>query len=239
MYRLDLDDPRLALPVPVYDLGAELPGDFATKRDLPAAQGEPGRAQFFAPDRPAPGLVPIAWSGAACASRRLIAGETATPPLFYAHPPGSAALPDNALALHELAHPDGRRAYTVDPALELPGFVRASAPLAFVWPNPIRIAFPIAAYREPLRADAGQDQCLPAAAAARAEVTLDAAGSSGDPEIAQYVWHLPPGAPCPLVRGARATVELPPGRHRIRLEVIGGTGGRDDDELVVEIGSSP
>ena len=157
------------------------------------------------------------------------------------HPsPEALPCPTTTLALHELAHRNGRRAYTGRPsARAAPASCAHPRRSPRCRPNPIRIRVPIAGTSRATTRRRGQDQCLPAPADARAEVALDAAGSSGDPEIAEYVWHLPPGAPCPLVRGARATVELPPGRHRIRLEVIGGTGGRDDDELVVEIGSSP
>jgi hypothetical protein len=47
MYRLDLADPRLVLPVPIY----------ATADRFAARAG--GRPAFFACDRPAPGLVPL------------------------------------------------------------------------------------------------------------------------------------------------------------------------------------
>ncbi|MBN1655496.1 MAG: hypothetical protein JXA30_17145 [Deltaproteobacteria bacterium] len=125
MYRLDLADPRLNLPVAVYDLGRELPGEFATKSDLPLNAPKLSAA-FFASDRPGPGLVKVAWSSARCAKRRLVILEEQDPTeaLFYALPLDAPAIPPNAQRLYEYQRDDGRYAYSVDSSLLLPGFAR-------------------------------------------------------------------------------------------------------------------
>jgi hypothetical protein len=237
MYRLDLDDPRLALPVPIYDLAAALPGELVTKADLPE-DAPPLRAAFFAPDRAAPGLVPVSWSAAACAGpRRLVVGDGELPALLYALPPDARALPPATIPLFEYSAADGRHAYAIDGALELAGFTRAEQPIVHVWPNPIGVALPVADYLGELRASAGEDRCLTETqAGAGAQVALDAGGSHGGAAaITEYVWHLPAGAPCPLALGATATVHLPAGTHLIRLQVTDGAGHEDSDELVVQI----
>jgi hypothetical protein len=68
MYRLDLDDPRLVLPVAIYDRGSASAQDLVDKRGL--RRGDHSlAATFFAPDRPGPGTVPFSWSAPSCAAR--------------------------------------------------------------------------------------------------------------------------------------------------------------------------
>jgi hypothetical protein len=55
VYKLELDDPRLFLPVPVYH-DAEKTGRYGTKQDFDRADLD---LVWFAPDRPAPGTLPI------------------------------------------------------------------------------------------------------------------------------------------------------------------------------------
>jgi hypothetical protein len=228
MYRLDLDDPRRALPVAVYDLGdaAGAGAELATKPELPAGAG-PLRAAFFAPDRPAPGLIPLAWSAPSCAARRLVASGSATPPLFYAVPSdgdGTGLVP-----LYEHEGPDGRRVYRAGADAAAPsGFTRSAAPIAFVWPSPIDVALPIGDYPGDVIANAGADQCVVAIRA-----------TSAPDEIEHYVWHLPAAAACEIALGARVTVTLPAGLHAVRLEVIDATGRSDSDTLLVEVSPPP
>jgi hypothetical protein len=237
MYRLDLADPRLALPVPVYDLASGgPPGDFATKRALRPGAPAP-RASFFAPDRPGPGLVPIAWDGPACARRRLVASATPpSRPLFFAVPTGAAAKPPGVVPLAAFAAPDGRRAYA--PAGDRPpgGFVAEASPLAFVWPNPLAARLPVEEYLEPLVADAGPDQCVPQAGG-RATVALDGSRSRHEAgAIAAYAWRWGEGPAARTASGPRPRIELGPGLHRVTLEVTGPDGARADDEVLVLVG---
>src|SRR5262249_29202802 len=113
MYKLDLADPRLALPVAIYSLGAGEPSRFATREGA-------GRAPmaFFAVDRPVPGLIPVP------------ATERAEP-LFYALSADSRDAPDTTTPLYEYVQADGgRHVWSTDPALTLPGYRRAEKPLA-------------------------------------------------------------------------------------------------------------
>jgi hypothetical protein len=143
MYRLDLDDARLVLPVPIYDLAnADAPGDFVTKSDLPPGSA-PVRAAFFAPDRPRADLVGLAWSGPACAARRLVPDASATTPVFYALPAAAEPAPAGTLPLYEYAAADGRFAYGAGNGPAPAGFTRGAQPIAHVWPSPIEVALPV------------------------------------------------------------------------------------------------
>lgn len=144
MYKLDLGDERLVLPVPVYDVStAGVPNRFATLHGLPPGAESPPVA-FLACDRSGPGLVPVYAAGAA-GGERLSAGAAANVPsasaptaVFYAVPPDGDPNRSGLLALHEFASADGRqRAYSVDVAWSRPGWTRAEKPLCYVWSNPL------------------------------------------------------------------------------------------------------
>jgi hypothetical protein len=126
LYKLDLSDPRLALPVAVYDLSEGAAQEtFGTKRPEKAA-----RVAFFAPDRPLPGTVPIL---AGVVGLRLgEAGEAGA--VFHAFPPNAKA-PPGTTPLYEYRR-GARRAYAVEPALGLPGYERAERPFCLVWARP-------------------------------------------------------------------------------------------------------
>jgi len=96
MYRLALDDPRLVLPVPVYRLKA--PGGAIVYETREAVESSGGWERiadiaFFAPDRPAEGLIPIYRlnEGSAIRLRREAPAPASAPPLFYALPLWSEA----------------------------------------------------------------------------------------------------------------------------------------------------
>ncbi|HEU4753356.1 MAG TPA: hypothetical protein VFU47_09635, partial [Armatimonadota bacterium] len=124
MYRLDLADPRLHLPVAFYRSADGPP--FRAGASGPRPQGRP---EFFALDRPAPGTVPISWRDG-----RLTAGAGAGTPLFHALPAAASAPPATTVPLYEwTGTEDGSRRYA--PADEAPGpsFRRAEEPLCRVW----------------------------------------------------------------------------------------------------------
>ena len=236
MYRLDLADERLVLPVAVYDRGGALPGHFATKQAL-SVEMPPLDVAFFAPDRPAPGLVPVAWSGPACETRRLIVGGSAnTPPLFYAIPPDAMPKPAKTISLYEYAHPDGRRAYSVQPNLALPDFARGSA-VVYVWENPIHVKFPASDFLGDLVAEAGEDQCAKETmVGAGAEITLDASASRNlAGPIAEYNWRVPVSAGCQSLTERRVTIRLPAGVHTVELTVKDAAGNVGSDTVMVRI----
>jgi hypothetical protein len=237
MVRVDLEDPRLVMPVPVYDLSASPPGNFVTKRglrrDAPAAA-----AAFLAPDRPMRGTVPIAWSAAACdPGRRLVAGGTpATTPLFWALPGDTTPLPPQTVALYELSAADGRVAYALADAAPPAGFTRAAKPLAVVWRNPIRVKLPVARYLGDLVVDAGDDQCVARADDSGADVTLDASRTSVVGGTLQRVrWRVPRDVGCDSIDGATAHVHLAPGLHEITVEALDSNGNHGTDAVTIRV----
>lgn len=133
MYRLDLADPRLALPAPVYrtkDGGYALreqmaDGGWAQVRSIPFYAVPAGRK--------GDGLIPIYSVGGELTRDRPSDGAK---PLFYALPaeskPGEKPQPDIA-SLYEYRDGDGKKRYAVDD--ELAG-ARSPRPLCRVWRNP-------------------------------------------------------------------------------------------------------
>jgi hypothetical protein len=132
LYRLDLDDPRLVLPAPVYALGEGrhgFGGDVKPKGALAPA--------FFALDRPRPGAVPVY---AADAGLTLTAPGAGARPVFHALPADVRAAPATVTPLYEFVSGDGkRRSYTTDKDWRAEGFTRADKPLCQVWRNPLRV----------------------------------------------------------------------------------------------------
>ena len=177
VYKLELDDPRLFLPVPVYHDAAKT-GRYGTKQDFDRADLD---LVWFAPDRPAPGTLPI-YQIADQNGIRLTpkAGKNARK-VFFALPAdykfsapaeknadqkekgvekeqpaggASTATPAPAtekgkifdfvpipsvqpVALYEFRNANGKRRYSTDASLKIPGYTRSAAPLCFVWPSPI------------------------------------------------------------------------------------------------------
>jgi len=136
MYKLDLADARLSLPVAVYDVSAgEVPARFATLRDL---EDEPGkrRIAFFAPDRPGAGTVPV-YGG-----RGLTLAGTGDP-LFHALPADVADPPATTVPLYEFVpEKQGDRAYTTDASWSREGYRRSDKPVCRVWRNPMALGLP-------------------------------------------------------------------------------------------------
>jgi hypothetical protein len=121
MYKLDLGDPRVMLPVAVYRTGE---GQF-TLGD------EKGRKEvaFFAHDRPGKGTVPVYGM-----EGRLRAGKGEGKPLFHALPAGMKDAPATTVPLYEYRHRDGkRRVYTTDAEWTREGFTRSREPVCRVW----------------------------------------------------------------------------------------------------------
>jgi hypothetical protein len=134
MYRLDLDDARLVLPVPVYALAG---GGYGFARDVGPKEGL--APAFFALDRPRKGSVPVY----ADAGLTLRAPGPEAKPVFHALPTDLRDPPATAAPLYEFVHRDGRRrVYTTDEAWRGDGFVRGEKPLCLVWRNPLRVALP-------------------------------------------------------------------------------------------------
>lgn len=131
MYQLDLSDPRLALPAPVFDAGGDEPdGGLAFGPAIP--NGVRGRTiVFFALDRPGQGTI------AAEHGPRKEGAEgpgVAGGPLFHMLPA------DKDLAettpIYEYSRDDGVRTYSIDPDRRAAGYTRSARPVGRVWKNP-------------------------------------------------------------------------------------------------------
>jgi hypothetical protein len=237
MYRIDLDDAEMALPVAIYTRGTGATSELVAKRGLRPTDAALAPA-FFAYDRAVRGAVPVAWSGPACGARRLsVGGQPATTPLFYALAPGgdgdAGAVPPST-PLYEYVGPNGAYVYSVDANLALSGFLRGAA-IVQVWPAPIRVALPVTDFLGDLVADGGPDQCVTAADGGPAHVRLDASATrdlSGP--ATQYTWTLA-GATCPIATGATVDVVLPPGVNDVNLEVTDAAGNTSHDEVIIGI----
>ncbi|MFT3926555.1 MAG: hypothetical protein QM778_28680 [Myxococcales bacterium] len=235
MYRVDLEDDRLIMPVPVYVRAQGT--DLVTKRGLRRDEA-PLAAAFLALDRATSESVPVSWSTASCgADRKLVVGDTpAVTPLFYALAANTTPAPAHTVGLYEFAHADGRRAYGLDGATLPAGFARGAKPIALVWENPIQVKLPVADYLGDLVVDAGPDQCLTLGAQSTKSVTLDTGKSSALGSAVKSVrWQVPGRAACEYVDGQSVSLDLPEGTHEIVVEVLteAGVYGRDTVTVVV------
>ena len=240
MYRIDLDDPAMALPVAVYERGTGAASTLVAKQGL--RPGDPALAPaFFAYDRAARGAVPVAWDGPSCGNRRLTVGAApVATPIFYALPADAGDAGQDAgaglamIPLYEYAGPNGAYLYSVDPALSVAQYTRGAV-IARVWATPIRVALPVADFLGDLVADAGPDQCVHAPGAS-ADVHLDASKTrapAGD--AVQYTWFVP-GAACPIATGPTADVVLPAGISEVRLQASDARGNTSSADVVVSVG---
>ena len=133
MYRLALDDPRLALPVPVYRLKrADGTTGYGLREtvDFSGAWGQVQDVPFFAisPNRPQKGMIPLSAPDA----------KSTEAPLFYALPavPSSSEKPSPALVplyeYHDAKTHTGW--YSTNPNAAMG--IRAAQPIGRVWRNP-------------------------------------------------------------------------------------------------------
>jgi hypothetical protein len=138
MYRLDLADPRLALPVPVYHRsGSGRPDTFAT--GAREGKGDDRRVAFYALDRPVKGAVPVraGKSGLEVGKRLTSAEAPGNDALFYALPADAKDAPKTTAPLYEFVHAGGgRRAYSTDAGPAPAGHRRVAKPLCRVWRKP-------------------------------------------------------------------------------------------------------
>ncbi len=163
MYKLDLADPRVVLPVPVYDLSADdapagatpdeampagvAPTRFATRGGLTAGSRGPAgrRIAFFALDRPRPDAVAVCvgtTDGRGAALRVATSNQQAADRpegvLFYALPADTKNPPATTTPLYEFAGESGpARAYSTNKDWSRPGWRRSDRPLCLVWRSPL------------------------------------------------------------------------------------------------------
>ncbi|MFN7951864.1 MAG: hypothetical protein U0610_09055 [bacterium] len=229
MMRLDLGDARLALPVPVYDLGiaaagGTLPGNLVTKSGLRASTANRAAA-FFARDRAVTGLVPVWWSDAACRPRALLAGGSPqTEPIFWALPGDTPNPPTNTVPLWEFTTNVASlppHVYTTDAGYANPDYVRGATPLVHVWVNPMSgVTLPVTDYLGSVVADAGADVCTVATSSSGAYVSLDASQTATPNGAAvSHAWSFSGGS----ASGAKPSVLLPKGLSSVKLTTTAGS----------------
>jgi hypothetical protein len=144
MYRLKLDDPRLVLPAPVYEVGDEkgqknylLADGVKTVGKWESVESVP----FYAvePQRASSDLVPIyaQKTGAGNKLTRERPNRSADA-LFYALPPAGSPKENLCVVpLYEYRHPDKEQyLYSTEPQLREEGWIRAENPLCRVWKSP-------------------------------------------------------------------------------------------------------
>lgn len=131
LYRLELSNPRVALPLPVYDLSeGEVPERFVMAR----AGKPPVRVAFFALDRPLPGAVQVRMGKEGITLGAKDGGDAT----FFALPAETKSPPATTTPLYEYRHgTEKRRAYSIDANLNLPGFERENQPICLVWKLPV------------------------------------------------------------------------------------------------------
>jgi hypothetical protein len=151
MYRLTLDDARLSLPSPVYQLRGE--SGLTQYRlvdgvEKAHAWNEVVRVAFFAmaPQRPHSGLVPIYGSTDDKGSMRLKTSrgeeETDSAPLFYAvsNSDGPALSPAVVPLYEYVNRRNGGVTYSTHPLIKDDAQERAESPICRVWVNPVSVA---------------------------------------------------------------------------------------------------
>ncbi len=126
MYALNLDDPRVVLPVPVRE---EVHAGVRRR----TTDGNPGHIAFMAPDRPGKGLVAVGRGSNAS----LVVGDVEDV-AFFAWPPDAESAPEATVRLFEWRSGSDRR-YLVEGDRAPEGYQRARAALCRVWPYPLKV----------------------------------------------------------------------------------------------------
>jgi hypothetical protein len=159
MYKLDLSDERLVLPVPVYrHPDSDNAITFHTMENLPEDAGRLPIA-FFACDRPAAGLVAVRREADATGGKKLVARSSGDDgregegsPVFFALPSDQLDPPATSLPLYEYVNArTSGRLYSIQPDDSKPGYERSEAPVCRVWRNPLSPHFrwPATAFHRP------------------------------------------------------------------------------------------
>lgn len=142
MYRLDLDDTRLAAPAAVCDVkGKGHAADLRLHDVAAAGRGEFDKIAFFALNRPRDGAVAIVSEGGVLKAATSGRGESRDepPPQFFALPTDTAT-PGITIPLYEyLSSGDAPLIYDIRGDLEIAGYRRCPEPLCRVWPSPYRM----------------------------------------------------------------------------------------------------
>ena len=148
MYRLDLDDPRLTLPVAVYKLRDGKDGDEYLLRAAVEKAGKWDSVEaipFFAiePEKANDKLIGVYAQTAPAKTGRTISlslspSDSSARPLFYALPPTHESDKNSStVPLYEYRHTNtGRRLYSTSPQPQSKDWIREKDPLCCVWKTP-------------------------------------------------------------------------------------------------------
>jgi len=140
MYKLDLADPRVAIPGPVYRVRSEDRGETLVTGSEPPRAPKEASIAFFAPVVRATGTVPVVSAGGDEAGRLELKDEAKSkrPPRFFAWPADAKHPPAATVALYGYRH-DKTSAwvYSTDAHWTAAGYTRAQRPLCRVWSNPV------------------------------------------------------------------------------------------------------
>lgn len=149
MYKLDLADPRLAIPAPVFVRSEGPPDQFGFHRQAgPGGVENNGPIAFFALDRPVENHTVAVFAAATQPGHPLL--KVGNPPgddrpaiLLHALPLDAEPRPKTVQPLYEFTNPkENRRAYSTNSSWSAPGFDRPGRPICLVWPNPGRPTLP-------------------------------------------------------------------------------------------------
>jgi hypothetical protein len=141
MYKLDLADRRLFLPVPVYAMRDDA-SDLRTLKDIGVRSGI-GQIICYAPDRPRKGTQPVFASGASPGKTLLSLEKPASQTArvaFYALPPDGNvdSTPPMTLLLYEYRQVGtGQTLYSTETSLAKAGYARQAKPVCRVWRAPV------------------------------------------------------------------------------------------------------
>lgn len=147
MYKLDLADPRLNLPVAYHAIaGPNGPPLLRNRMQTPRSE-KPGRIAFFALDRPGTGTVPIFERTGKNGDIQLATPPQVQPgsaqPLFHAMPAEVKDAPPSTVPLYEYVSEDGQQhAYSTDKSPPSAGMHRVEKPVCLVWSNPLKLELP-------------------------------------------------------------------------------------------------
>jgi hypothetical protein len=148
MYRLTLDDPRLTLPAPVYQVTNEQTERSYLLRDVLDNENKWNAIEsipFFAvePERTTDNFILIYAQKIPAGNKQTVRLTTKRPDptaaaLFCALPPKDQANENpQVVSLYEYRHLDTNQyRYSTDPALRSKGWIRKGAPLCRVWKTP-------------------------------------------------------------------------------------------------------
>lgn len=140
MYKLDLNDPRLALPVAVYRDQEGRLGDGSR-----IEPGQPKQVAFFALDRAVEGAVPVyATSDGLQLTTTASTDSEERTPVFYALPADSTDPPATTKPLYAfVSSSTDQRVYSTDGCALDEGYEQQAKPLCLVWQSPLRFSWEV------------------------------------------------------------------------------------------------